>query len=346
MLSALLGAYLLLSVVELVRVALYDRPREYEVGFYQTERVNLPEGPREFRWTRGDSGGIVRPPWGPVMRIPIYYSHPELPEGGISVRLYVGDTLFDERHLDHNGRYRFDYYLPPILGFDPWRQDPRRMSPAGVAELEPVAGDEPFLSRRWVTRRTPDYLRVFTGWGAPAGPASQRFRVEASETFVPADYVDVGTIATRQQRPLLDQRVLGVGAGEILWLRQLPPEGLGFYGTETDDEQPFRWSAGRGSWPIAAAPPGSDALLFRLRVASPDAGERPVSVALYWNADAVGSESFSDGRWRQIRLRALPQASEAGVLSVVVSRTWSAMRAGVGADRRELGVAVSEPRWE
>ncbi len=346
MLSVLLGAYLLLSAVELVRVVLYDLPREYGIGFHQAELANPPEGPREFQWTRGDTGYIMRPAWGPVMRIPIYFSHPQLPESGITVRLYADEKLFDEQHLDHNGRYRFDYYLPPILGTDPWRQDPRRMSPEGVAELEPVAGDEPFLSPRWMLRRKPDYTSVFTDWHVPAGPPSQWFRIEASETFVPADYVDPSAIATPQQRRSLDHRVLGVGVGEILWLRELPPAGLGFYDTETDAGQPFRWSTGRASWPIAAAPPGSDALLFRARVASPDTGEQPVTVTLYWNADAVGSESFSDGGWRQIRLGSLVRASEPGVLSVVVSRTWNAMRAGVGADIRDLGVAVSVPHWE
>lgn len=220
------------------------------------------------------------------------------------------------------------------------------MSLEGVAELEPVAGEEPFLSPRWVLRRKPDYIRVFTDWRVPVGPPSQWFRVQASETFVPANYVDPSTITTRQQRRSLDRRELGVGVGEILWLQELPPDGLGFYGWETDAGQSFRWSRNRASWPIAAAPTGSEALLFRARIASPDAAEHPVTVTLYWNAHEVAAESFIDGNWRQIQLASLPHSNEPGVLSVVVSPTWNAMRAGVGADGRDLGVALSEPRWE
>ncbi len=346
MLAGLLGAYLLLSAMELVRVVLFDRPQEYAAGFYQTERLSLPEGPREFRWTHGDAGHIVIPAWGSVMRIPIYFSHPQLPEGGIAVRLYVNETLFDEQRLDHNGRYRFDYYLPPILGVDPWKQDPPSVSLEGAAELEPVVGEEPFMRPRSLLRRTPDYIGVFAEWHEPPGPPSQRFRIEASETFVPADYLDPSSIATRQQQFSLDRRVLGVGVGEFLWQSNLPSEGLGFYVTEYGGGQPYRWSSGRASWPIAAAPQGSETLLFRARTAAPDAGARPVTVTFYWNADAVASETFSDGSWRQIRLESPPRASEPGVLSVAVSRTWNALRAGAGEDRRDLGIAVSEPRWE
>ena len=345
-LTALIGVYLLLSAIELVRVVQYDRPRAYDVGFFQPERLTLPEGAREFHWTHGDTGHIVRPPGGAVMRIPIYFSHPQLPESGVTLRFYADETLFDVQNLTRNGRYRFDYYLPPILGADPWRQDPQLMSLKDTAELKPVVGDEPFMSVRWRLPREPDYARVLTGWRMPPGPPPQRFRIETSETFVPMDYAAQSISETRQQRRSLDQRVLGVGVGEILWLRQLPPEGLGFYSTETNAGRRFRWSTDRASWPIAAAPLGSDTLLFRARIASPDASARPVAVTLYWNADAVGSESFNNGSWRQMRLESLPHTTEPGVLTVVVSRTWNARRAGVGADSRNLGIAVSEPYWE
>lgn len=345
-LSALIAAYLLLSAGELARVLLHGGPREYNAGFYQEESLSLPKGPRKFLWTRGDTGHVLRPLWGPVVRIPVYLAHPQLPAGGITVRLYADETLFDERQLDHNGWYRFDYYLPPILGADPWRQEPRRISADGVAELEPLPGDEPFSRSRWILRRKPDFIRVFTAWQAPPGPPSQWLRVESSETFVPAHYVDPASVTTPAQQRALDHRELGIGLGEVLWQQRLPAEGMGFYATERDAGDPFRWSRQRASWPLAGAPPGSSALLFRARVASPDAGEQPVTATFYWNAEAVESETFGDGDWHQIRLMALERANEPGVLSVAVSHTWNSLRDGMGTDDRNLGVAISEPRWQ
>ena len=332
--SGVLAAYLLLSAVEIVRVLLYDRPREYDAGMFQPETAQREEGPRRFAWTRGGRADLLRPLWGPVMRIPLYVAHPDPPEGGVTVRLYVGEELFDEAQIS-NGWHRRDYFLPPILGSDPWEANAAGMSLAGVAELDVVAGDEPFLRPRWILQRRPDYVRVFTDWHRQPGPSSVWFQIETSETFVPAEHTDTS-----------DRRELGIGVGELLWLPELPADGIGLYASESHEGEPFRWARQRASLKVAAAPAGVISLVFPARVATPDVSDRPVEVVFYWNTDLVDTVSFGDLEWRTVRLDGLADAGRGGVLTAVSSRTWNPAAAAVAPDNRDLGVALGEPRWE
>ena len=335
-LAALLSLYLALSAVELVRILNFDRSREYDAGFYPWEEVQIDGALRRYEWTRGDTGYILRPLWAPVVRIPLYLSRYELPPEGVTVRLYTDERLFDEVVLDAPGWHERDYYLPAVLGADPWGAGDPRMSLEGVAELDPVLGSEPFLRPRSVLQPVPDYIRAFTEWHSPPGPPSQWFRVEVSDTFVPSEHADTA-----------DDRDLGIAAGEILWSSGVPPEGLGFFPWEDLGGERIRWTGGWAFAPERASAPanGRPRGRFRLRTASTDATTDPVRVAVYWGSDRVALLELHNTAWQDAEFRLPAGASLDGVLSIRSSRTWNPGRAGLSQDNRQLGVAVTPVRW-
>lgn len=348
-LAGLLAAYLALSAVEFVRVLLFDRPRAYDAGFYPPEPVHLPEGGRTFAWTRGISGELLRPLYAPVVRIPLYLARPDIPPRGLHVWLSVDNRVFDEIVLEESGWHRLDYYLPAILGADPWRDDPARMDLAGVADLRPLAGDEPFLQPRWVLQRKPDHVRVFTDWGPPQGPPSQWLTVQVESSFKPSTAVDTSDMTVAERRGI-DSRDLGIGVGELLWAPQVSEAGVGLWEEELEGDRAFRWSRGRASIAVPAAPgadgDGSPELVLLLRPAAPDADQHPVVATLWWQEELVASVTLRERSWQPIRLSHPRLDGTAGVLTLRVNRTWSQRRDAGGDDGRELGAAITAPYWE
>lgn len=338
-LSAVLGAYLALSAVELVRILLYDRPRDYDAGFYQWETTQGPAGgAREFHWTRGGEAYVLRPLWGPVVRFPLYLAHPSLPPEGVRVSLAIDGRVFHEQVLEVNGWHLLDLYLPAAMGTNPWSETPVEMALQGAGELRPVEGEEPFGQVAWTLAPVPDYIRVFTEWRRPPGPPSLWFELRVQPTFRPDDYAETD-----------DDRELGVGLAELLWMRKLPDEGIGFHSWEQEGDRAFRWSRGWATAPVAidvpAALAGSAEGTFWVRAADPGAAERPVTMRAWWGTRPLPEITLADTAWHPVRLRTEPR-QRLGALSVSVDRTWSPARAGVSGDARELGVAVSRIEWE
>ncbi len=335
--AVLAGAYLLLSAAELTRALLFERSSELNVGLYPPERVVLPEGERVFSWTRGDSGSVKRPLWGPVVRVPVYLAHPQPAADGTTLALLnEDDAVLDTRALTANGWHRLDYYLPPLLGADPWRDQPATMQIDDLGRLAGALGEAPFMRAQRTHQPSPDYLRVFTGWNPRPGPPAFWLTFAAGSTFVPSDYLDVA-----------DDRRLGVGIGHLLWMPELPPQGLGLFAWETHEDEPFRWAGARASMPVPPSPPNAGGLAFRMRPADPDATERPVRAELYWQERRIESIELSDAGWVDVtlELNRFPDTTVGGVLTIYASRTWNPARAGVAADDRDLGVAITEPAW-
>lgn len=337
-LAVLLGAYLALSAVEFVRILVHDRPREYDAGFYAWETTPLLEGGRRFHWTRGDTGYVLRPLWAPAVRVSLYLSHPDPPPGGTTVRLSLQDVVFHEETLHDNGWKRLDFYLPPILGHDPWSQSPEEMDIAGVAELREMAGEGPFREAVWSLAPVPDPIRVFTAWRSPPGPPGVWLKIEVNSAFVPADHAETS-----------DRRELGVGVGELLWAPELPSEGLNFHRWEREGDLDFRWSsAARASaperLPEAMAGVAAATAEFFVRTAARDASARPVLARVWWNAVLAATVRLADNEWHRVEV-VVEESSAGGVLTFGVDRTWNPMRDGGGADDRRLGLAVSRPIW-
>lgn len=334
-LSAMLVVYLVMSAAELVRVRLFDRPRSFEADFYPAETARLPRGDRVFRWTRGNGGALLRPLYGQIVRIPLFLPRPDLTAEGIRVEISIDGHGGDVVTVYAGGWQTFDYYLPALLGTDAWSDDPAAMKLDDFAVLDPVDAEGSFLRPRSIWRRPPDFVQVFTGWHRQPGPPSVWFRFHTDSTFVPA-------VVSGESGG--DRRELGAGVGELLWLAELPPEGVGLHGWEEDLDGRFAWTKGRASLRVMRE---GAAKVLRVRMRPPpDPDPEPREVRLYWNADLVDRRAVGQG-WTDIDLL-LParlEGESAGVLTVDVSRTWSPARAGVSVDGRELGVAISQPRW-
>jgi hypothetical protein len=144
-----------------------------------------------------------------------------------------------------------------------------------------------------------------------------------------------------------DRRELGVGVGELLWLEELPADGIGLHGWEEGAEGRFAWTKGRASLRVERSE--SSRLLLRVTLRPPpDPSPEPLTIGFYWNADFIETQVLQPGQgWTDIDLL-LPEPSDgesAGVLTVNPSRTWGPGRAGVSTDGRELGIAIRSPHW-
>jgi hypothetical protein len=335
--SLLLAAYVVLSATELVRILLYDGPRTYEAGFYPVEKLSVPTGRTDFRWTRGTTGELLSPLYGPVVRIPVFVARSDAPTEGVQVDISVGGHVADTVVVYAGQWQTLDYYAPVMLGHDPWREDAEAMSLEGFAVLGPVRLQAPFRRPRLIQGGAPDYVRVLTGWHAPPGPPSVWFRFHTDNTFVPAELA---------MEPGGDRRELGVGIGELLWLSEFPARGIGLHRWEEDGQGRFVWTKGRASLRVRRARAGRT-----LRVslsAPPDPNPEPLAIAMYWNAELLETRTLAAVQgWVDVDL--LPPAGlpgqPPGVLTVDVSRTWNPARAGVSVDGRDLGVAIRAPRW-
>lgn len=321
-LTIAMGAYLALGALELTRVVLFDRPTTYDAGFHAWEETEAPSEPgttMRFHWSRAE-GAMLRPVDGAVLNLMLYETHPRIPEEGIPVTLEVGDQVIDEFRILRNGWHSLEYYLPPILGADAWSQVEAGWVERARTEAA-VAGGGWFA--RW---------QELKPWHRRAGPPSIWIRIEVGSTFVPSELLETD-----------DARTLGVGVTDAHWQSGLPPEGIGFHPWELDAEGvPFRWTRSWASQPLDVA--GTEAH-FNLLASNPDLDQTPVSVQIFWDERPVAEIDLRDRSWAAVNLSAADLGRELGVLSFHVDRTWSPAVAGISADARQLGIAVTEIEW-
>jgi len=98
------------------RTGLFDIKQDF--GFYQLETTK--EG-RKFQWA-GEYGGKELEIQGPVIRIPLHASHPDIQRRPVTVKIYLVKNFFKERKLldeitlDQNLWKTYEYSLPEEVG--------------------------------------------------------------------------------------------------------------------------------------------------------------------------------------------------------------------------------------
>lgn len=276
-----------------------------------------------FRWTAGDAA-LEEPLEGAVVTIPLYAGRPDLPGAGVEVALSVEGRPIERLWLRQPGWHHFSYYLPILLDERLW-QAAQRAIPAGVSSVAPAADSA-------MPRAEGEGFLELTSWHRPAAPPPVRFGIEVRPTFVPA--------MTSAESD--DTRRLGLGLGALQW-SALPPEDIGFYGWETFiDGRRFRWTRRQASMRVESAGPIA---VFALRADNPDIDARPLEVSVYWNERLVGEIELHGRSWVEAEIELDAPPGSTGVLSVRTARTWIPAQAGVSADERVLGVAMTEIGW-
>lgn len=334
-LVGLVSVYLVLSVVELVRILRFNQPLSYAVGFYVWEEAagpGLSEGslgasdrPLRFRWTRGDAH-LLEPVQAPVVRIPIYLARPEVSGAQMPVGILLEDRRVGTLISDRPGWYVVGFHLPPVLGKQVWQEVVR-------------VGEEP-VERR-ATARAADsmsFLKWFFNWQElkqwrRSDPPSVWFHFEVDLTSVPAETSDSD-----------DTRELGIGVGELQWANEVPVDGIGFYGWERFlDGSRFRWTRTLASQPVVS---GGPVATFKLRADHPDLEQQPVTVEIYWEARLLETVTLSNRDWLPVRVPIGVPPGTKGVLSIWADRVWNPSVEGISVDNRTLGVAMTEVRWQ
>ena len=316
-LSLTIGLYIALSTVELARILLVAPTPTFATGVYGWEDAPAPlhtESRKRFRWTSADAY-LLGPIEGPVLRIPVYFARPDAP---VSLRLYFDERPLSDFELIQDGWSELAYYLPPILGEQRWQEVKR----GWAATTLPGSA----------ARHRSASMGELRPWASPPRPPSSWLHFNVGSTFVPSEVADA-----------TDSRRLGVGIGELGWPDVVPSDGLGLYDSETNAEGiAFRWTRLRASFPVTA---GGNVALFSLRADHPDIDANPLTIDIYWEAKHVIELRLETRDWLPVEIKMPIPEGTRGVVSVHVSRTWSPATAGISADSRALGVAVTDIRW-
>ena len=305
-LNAALAIYVALAAIEIVRVVAFERPVNFDVGFYDWEEAPGTEedpGPLAFRWTSGRAGLLRQAPEA-VVTLPFYAPRPDLGAGDVVLAIGANGILLDERRVDRGGWTQLLYYLPPVSGTE--QLAPLRTGVSSWNELRP-----------WHRRR----------------PAPVWLEVAVSRTFIP-----------RTLDGSADDRELGVGLGPLRWGDALPNQGIGFHAWETDaDVLRFRWTS--RLWANQPVEIGGSEAAVRIRANHPDLAASAVSVEIFWNDLLRQTTEIRDSQWQTVTFYTPDLGPEPGVLTFHVDRTWNPAEEGISADTRRLGIAVSEIEW-
>ena len=329
-LMAAVALYLCLSAVEVARLVLLSDPIDaHDTGFSSWESVALPgtEARLFLRWSSPNST-LQRPIGGPVLGLTVY--RPPEAEDLVGVTFEIGGQPLDAYAVGA-GVYTFHYYLPAILP-ELWAQARERLADRARREAARASGG-------WLAR-----WQELQPWRLPAPPPS----VQIGVTVTP-DAPDAGSGhlsgAAEGDRPGRQGATWPrpwVGMATELWLEELAPTGSGLHaeGTDTDGRR-VRWTRLWASQPLNAE--GTQGSL-RVRAGHPDIVPNPVRVRLFWDGQPSGGVSLTNYDWTWVPFT-VPAEAASGVLTITVDRTWSPRRAGMSADRRELGVLVGGLRW-
>ena len=315
-LRIVVGAYLSLFTLELVRVSVFARPTIYDAGFYEWEEVSPSDrqAPSRFRWT-AEQGLMLRPVEGVVLNVPLLVGHPDPSEGGVPIRLTVNGGEAVQFAGAGNGWYSAQVYLPALLGPESW---------AKVSAARSKRESEASLSSSgWFA--TWQELRP---WRAESD-ALVWIEIDTPVTFVPSVWADTSA-----------NRLLGIGVAQLEWKDSLPPDGFGFHAWEADVEgRRFRWTRRRAGIPLS---PLSEGVAMWLRADHPDIRDVPVEVHVFWGAELVRTVTLTAPVWTEVVIPASALTGDEAVLSFAVDRTWSPAQSGTSPDARDLGVALSE----
>ena len=131
----------------------------------------------------------------------------------------------------------------------------------------------------------------------------------------------------------------------------MPPDGVGFYQTETVNESPilewpkdkpfqFRWTGGQASMPIKNIMP--DGFKAFVSAHHPDIENSKVTLNIYGNATRLITLDLNTKDWQKITIPAR-QLKGVNILTFQVSRTWNPKLAEKKSDDRDLGIALAVP---
>jgi len=319
--------YLALSGVEIIRTGAFGVSPWLRTGFYPSESQPAGRLPRAFAWTAGRHGMLREPVLGQVVRLSL----------GAPGRLGVIDVkvTLDGREIDvvpiDSGEFR-DLQIPIAALRSARAAKARRLGSGSLVRFED--GLPPTAFRRVAVRYWPpsERTRLLSGWGAASRPDVLEIGFETATTFVP--------------QGIADRRELGAAVGELSWLQELPAEGVGFYDWEHQGERVFRWT---GRWAAQPLPPAGDVtdrvLVGAIRSHPRTEGADPLAVTFFCGGEQVAELLLEDADWTPLRLD-LSEVPGSSLLAVRVSRTWSPARAGVSADQRDLGVALTPLSWQ
>ncbi len=124
---------------------------------------------------------------------------------------------------------------------------------------------------------------------------------------------------------------------------------FGFYNQEMMEKRPFRWTKKNAGLTVCIDKP---VMRVSVLASHPDVQENPVTLELYFIKELFREKKFLDkivikkSSWIDLKYDFADEVGSEGILLFKVSRTWQPIKMIGTLDPRNLGVAVSELKFE
>ncbi len=188
--------------------------------------------------------------------------------------------------------------------------------------------------------------------------------------FIKGKKISIKTVVNKTFNPSRiglskDNRELGIAISEVIFLEEMPKDGVGFYKWESFKtgqilEWPmgvptkYRWTGMRATLNLRNYSVGDlqtkdnieldkikeKGLKIFMRCAHPDILKDPVIVKILNKGVLIREVMFEDNKWKNILISS-NTLKESKTLTFQVSRTWNPKIFGISDDKRDLGVAAA-----